>query len=150
MKRFSEKLPCLILIDSWETEASDASAAEKTRSPENIAKDANGFGGLSRRIKSCKPFIAAVEGGAFGGGVEILLNCDLVISDNTATFALPEVRVGVTASSGGKYLFRLVYGSNDTRGRDSETVQQRWTAGNEMHRSCNFVSLNYYSSRPRC
>ena len=84
----------------WETEASGSS--EKTRSPENIAKDTNGFGGISRRTKTCKPIIAAVEGGAHGGGVEILLNCDLVVSDDTATFALPEVRVGVVASSGGK------------------------------------------------
>ena len=62
----------------------------------------NGFGALSRRLKSNKPIIAAVNGiGAFGGGTEIVLNCDLVVASETARFALPEVRSGVVAAQGG-------------------------------------------------
>jgi enoyl-CoA hydratase len=60
--------------------------------------------GLIRRDRE-KPLIAAVEGIAFGGGFEIALACDLVVASRTASFALPEVKRGVVASSGA--LFRL-------------------------------------------
>ena len=46
-------------------------------------------------------------GGAYGGGVEMILNCDLVIASQDAIFALPEVKRGVVAAQGGKY-FKLV------------------------------------------
>jgi enoyl-CoA hydratase len=41
------------------------------------------------------PTVAAVHGFAFGGGCELTLVCDLVIADETALFALPELRVGL-------------------------------------------------------
>ena len=62
---------------------------------------ANGFGSLSRRTMS-KPIIAAVNGIAFGGGMEMILNCDLVIASDDAVFALPEVKRGVVAAQGGE------------------------------------------------
>ena len=49
-----------------------------------------------------KPIIACVNGDAYGGAVEILLNCDIVISSEDASFALPEVKRGVIAAQGGK------------------------------------------------
>ena len=60
----------------------------------------NGFAAISRR-NSSKPIIAAVNGSAYGGGVEVLLNCDLVIASEQAVFALPEVKRGVVAVQGG-------------------------------------------------
>lgn len=44
-------------------------------------------------------------GGAYGGGVEMILNCDMVIASQDAKFALPEVKRGVVAAQGGKYFF---------------------------------------------
>jgi len=44
--------------------------------------------------------IAAVNGPAYGGGMEILLNCDLVIASQNAVFALPEVKRGIMAGQG--------------------------------------------------
>jgi acetyl-CoA C-acetyltransferase len=61
----------------------------------------SGFGGLTRRVGRHKPVIAAVNGFAFGGGFEIALACDLIVADGRAQFALPEVRVGLVAGSGG-------------------------------------------------
>ncbi|MCK9540716.1 MAG: enoyl-CoA hydratase-related protein, partial [Novosphingobium sp.] len=59
-----------------------------------------GFAGLtSRRTK--KPVIAAVNGIAFGGGLETVLACDLAVADPSAKFGLTEVRVGVIAGAGG-------------------------------------------------
>ena len=48
-----------------------------------------------------KPVIAAVNGLAIGGGVEIVAACDLAIAADHAEFALPEPRVGLAALGGG-------------------------------------------------
>lgn len=52
-----------------------------------------------------KPLVAAVEGMAIGGGLELALACDLVVASRTSLFGLPEVQRGVMAYAGG--LFRL-------------------------------------------
>jgi len=44
--------------------------------------------------------IAAVNGICYGGGCEAIVNCDLVIASKKATFALPEVKIGVVAQAG--------------------------------------------------
>ncbi|MDP3489909.1 MAG: enoyl-CoA hydratase-related protein [Phenylobacterium sp.] len=62
---------------------------------------ASGFAGLTERFDLAKPLIAAVNGVAMGGGFEIALACDLIIAAETATFALPEPRVGLAALAGG-------------------------------------------------
>ena len=50
--------------------------------------------GIIRRVRR-KPLIAAVEGAALGGGLEIVLSCDLVVASTAARFGLPEVSIGV-------------------------------------------------------
>jgi enoyl-CoA hydratase/carnithine racemase len=73
-------------------------------SSEQVVNDhshVHGFGSISRRQTSSKPLIAAVNGGAYGGGMELLLNCDIVIADEKAVFMMPEVKRGVVAAQGG-------------------------------------------------
>ena len=59
-----------------------------------------GFAGLIQHWVD-KPVIAAVNGVAMGGGTEIALACDLVVSADSATFGLPEVKRGLYAAAGG-------------------------------------------------
>ena len=66
-----------------------------------VVREVDGFASLSRRFATCKPVIAAVNGGAFGGGTEIILNCDIVVASEDAKIALPEVKRGVVATQGG-------------------------------------------------
>lgn len=72
-----------------------------TNDPEKLTSMSHGFGSISRRYTLNKPIIAAVNGGAFGGGTEMILNCDIVIAEENAKFALPEVKRGVIAAAGG-------------------------------------------------
>jgi enoyl-CoA hydratase len=62
-----------------------------------------GFGMFKQ--PSRKPLIAAVEGFAVGGGLELCLCCDLIVAARDAKLGLPEVRHNVAAVGGG--LFRL-------------------------------------------
>ena len=64
-----------------------------------------GYGGLTSRFDLDKPVIAAVNGVAMGGGMEIALACDLIVAADHALFALPEPKVGLAALAGG--LLRL-------------------------------------------
>ena len=47
------------------------------------------------------PVVAAVNGHAFGGGLEIALCCDFIYASSAARFALPEVRLGIMPGGGG-------------------------------------------------
>lgn len=63
-----------------------------------------GFGGITEK-PPVKPLVAAVEGVALAGGLEIVLSCDLVVAANNARFGIPETKVGLLAGAGG--LIRL-------------------------------------------
>jgi len=60
---------------------------------------ASGFGGVSRRAGK-KPVIGAINGLAFGGGMEMVANMDLVVAARSSMFSLPEVKRGVVAIAG--------------------------------------------------
>ena len=70
----------------------------------SLATEKGGFGGLTR-AKRTKLWIAAAQGHALAGGLEILLACDLAIAAEGATFGLPEVKRSLVAAAGG--VFRL-------------------------------------------
>jgi enoyl-CoA hydratase/carnithine racemase len=83
------------------------------REAEDMAEDTNGFASLARR-RCVKPIIAAVNGIAMGGGVEIILNCDLVVASRDAKLGLPEVKRGVVAGAGGEFIYdgELCFGND--------------------------------------
>ncbi|WP_298692782.1 enoyl-CoA hydratase-related protein [uncultured Sphingomonas sp.] len=65
-----------------------------------IETAAGGFAGLAYAIRST-PWIAAVEGAALGGGLELVLACEMVIASENARFGLPEAKHGLIAAAGG-------------------------------------------------
>jgi len=69
-----------------------------------LSTERGGFAGITKRVRS-KPMIAAVDGPALAGGLEIVLSVDLVVASGTARFGIPEVKRSLIAGAGG--LFRL-------------------------------------------
>jgi len=59
-----------------------------------------GFGGLTSWTPK-KPVIAAVDGHALAGGMELALACDLIVASKGAKFGIPEVKRGLVAAGGG-------------------------------------------------
>jgi crotonobetainyl-CoA hydratase len=78
----------------WDLKA----AAAGERSDEDWGS--GGFGGLNHPRNLDKPLIAAVNGIACGGGFELVLGCDIIVMEEHARFALPEINVGVLADAG--------------------------------------------------
>ena len=69
---------------------------------------AGGFGGLNYPRNLNKPIIAAVNGIACGGGFEVVLGTDIIVMEEHAKFALPEIQVGVLADAGTVKLRRRI------------------------------------------
>ncbi len=67
---------------------------------ESPVVEGRGFGGLTERGPA-KPLIAAVEGYALAGGLELMISCDLVVAKSDAKFGIPEVKRGLAAAAGG-------------------------------------------------
>ena len=63
-----------------------------------------GFAGITQRA-SRKPLIAAIEGFAVAGGLEVALACDLIVAARGARLGVPEVKRSLVAAGGG--LLRL-------------------------------------------
>jgi enoyl-CoA hydratase/carnithine racemase len=85
----------------------------------------SGFGGMSNRPGK-KPVIAAVNGLCLGGGMEMVINADLIIAAETAKFGLPEVTKGVVAIAGA--LPRLIKSVGRQRASEMALVGRMYTA----------------------
>lgn len=62
-----------------------------------------------------KPVIAAINGYALGGGLELALSCDLRLAASDSQMGLPEVRLGVIPGWGGTWRLREAVGSGRAR-----------------------------------
>ena len=92
---------CLIITGSDVAFAAGADIAEMAEAGpvEVMARNVQKYWGA---IMDCpKPVIAAVEGFALGGGLELALCCDIIIAGEGARLGLPEVKVGILPGGGG-------------------------------------------------
>lgn len=62
--------------------------------------EGRGFGGLTEWTPS-KPVIAAIDGYALAGGMELAMSCDLIVCNSGAKFGIPEAKRGLAAAAGG-------------------------------------------------
>lgn len=58
-----------------------------------------GFAGITEKA-AAKPLIAAIEGFALAGGLEVALSCDILVASEGAKLGIPEVGVGLFAGAG--------------------------------------------------
>eukprot|EP00038_Savillea_parva_P014288 m.215104 g.215104 ORF g.215104 m.215104 type:complete len:263 (+) comp27585_c0_seq1:61-849(+) len=94
-----------ILTSSTPGQAFSAGADLKEISAgRNVEGPKGGFAGLVRYPRR-KPLIAAVDGPALAGGMEIVLACDLVVASSRSRFGVPEVKRSLVPAAGG--VFRL-------------------------------------------
>jgi enoyl-CoA hydratase len=66
---------------------------------ESVHAGGRGFAGICERPPA-KPMIAAVEGFAVAGGLEVALSCDLIVAGRGARLGVPEVKRGLIAGAG--------------------------------------------------
>ncbi len=72
----------------------DLKAFAKTGMPAAIGK-------FMREGSPAKPLIAAIEGYALAGGLELALTCDLIVAARSGKLGIPEAKVGLFAAGGG-------------------------------------------------
>jgi len=71
-------------------------------------------------VRDCPiPVIAAVNGAAYAGGLELVLHCDFAYASKTATFALTEVSLGIMPGGGGTQTLPRVIGERTRQGAHS-------------------------------
>lgn len=100
----TQTLRCAILGAAGERIFSagwDLAAAAHEGVDESDDYGVGGFAGLTEVFDLNKPVIAAINGIAIGGGVELMLACDVIVAAEHAKFSLPEMKVGVVADGGG-------------------------------------------------
>lgn len=100
-----ERVRCVVLTGTGErafsTGADMKAGGAKTGLEYWAAPRPGGFGGIALRDSLDVPVIARVNGHALGGGMEMVLGCDIVVAARTATFGLPEPRLGRLPLDGG-------------------------------------------------
>ncbi len=96
---FSQR--CLVLTGGEKAFAAGADIKEmQAQSFADMFGD-NFFAGWDRITATRKPWIAAVNGVALGGGCEVAMMADFIIAGETAKFGQPEIRLAVTPGMGG-------------------------------------------------
>jgi enoyl-CoA hydratase len=92
---------CAVLTGSEKAFAAGADIKEMQAQTFADMYASNFFAGWERVTATRKPWIAAVNGFALGGGCEVAMMADFIIAGDGAKFGQPEIKLGVTPGMGG-------------------------------------------------
>ena len=92
---------CLVLTGSEKAFAAGADIKEMAEQSFAQMYGSNFFAGYERITATRKPWIAAVNGFALGGGCELAMMADILIAGDNAKFGQPEIKLGVMPGMGG-------------------------------------------------
>jgi len=92
---------CLVLTGSEKAFAAGADIKEMSEQSFAQMYGSNFFAGYERITATPKPWIAAVNGFALGGGCELAMMADIIIAGDNAKFGQPEIKLGVMPGMGG-------------------------------------------------
>ena len=92
---------CLVLTGSEKAFAAGADIKEMSSQSFADMYGSNFFAGWEGVTATRKPWIAAVNGFALGGGCEVAMMADFIIAGDNAKFGQPEIKLGVTPGMGG-------------------------------------------------
>ncbi len=79
----------------------DVKEERAAETPSETRERLTRFAWIEAVASACKPTIASVQGFCLGGGLELALACDIRIAAPDATFALPEINMGLLPGGGG-------------------------------------------------
>src|SRR6195256_63213 len=89
-------LAAIVFDAAADTRAFSAGVAVEEHVAETIYQMLESFHAIFRNLELlAKPTIAVVDGGALGGGCELVAGCDIVIASDRARFGQPEIKLGV-------------------------------------------------------
>jgi enoyl-CoA hydratase len=92
---------CAVLTGSEKAFAAGADIKEMQSQSFADMYGGNFFAGYDRVVATRKPWIAAVNGFALGGGCELAMMADFIIAGDNAKFGQPEIKLAVTPGMGG-------------------------------------------------
>ena len=92
---------CVVLTGSEKAFAAGADIKEMEQQLFADMYSSNFFAGWEKVTATRKPWIAAVNGFALGGGCEVAMMADFIIAADSAKFGQPEIKLGVTPGMGG-------------------------------------------------
>ena len=89
-----------IFSAGWDLKALDAGDTQLDNWWDDADYGDGGFAGLTENWNLNKPVIAALNGLAIGGGLELAIACDLIIAADHVEFSLPEMPLGIVPDAG--------------------------------------------------
>ena len=118
----------IVFVGSERAFSAGADLSEpRDESPAAIDAYYRAEGSVYERVaRQPQPTFAALSGWCLGGGLELALACDFRIAEETTTFGLPEVELGILPSSGGAH--RLVRAVGPTRAKELMLLRPRFGA----------------------